>query len=921
VVYSPPSCGLPKGHDRQRDPPRHGSALEFEIEAFNLPGQPMADGIRSYRFGPPLLVAFLAAAPVQAQIVTDGTVGPKVSLRGGEIEIGADLGTRRGDNLFHSFEKFGIATGQSATFTGPGAIKNVISRVTGGEVSNIDGKLASRVGQADLYFLNPAGVMFGPNATLDVPGSLHVSTAHELRFADGARFSALDKTGSGLTVASPEAFGFLDRPPGRIAVDQSQLYLLPGKTLSLVGGDINISGRTQPPIMAENGMVNLTAIATGEVQTTNGAVTRGQLGTVLLTQKDQGIPKHAVIDVRGDGGGGIRIQSDKVLVVNTLILADNLGDQKGTGRIEIRADTILIRQSRMTADTFGAGNAGTITIDAGNLELHAGGLIRTATFSDGNAGSIDIRTGRLLTTSDGSTLVTGISSSAQAGSTGAGGSVTVTAGELQVRNSSEVRSSTFGRGPAGTVTIYADKLLVSGDGAVFLTGIVSTANRVSSGAGGNVTITAGDLQVRNGGEIGSSTFASGNAGTVTIQADRLFVSGDGSPWFTGIRSSAEAGSTGQAGILTVTARELELQDGGEIGTRTAGSGDAGLVKVNADHLIAHSNGSPFVTGITSDTTRGSTGHAGSVAVTARELELLTGGFISTGTSGLGNAGQVTVNATRLLVSGTDAAGNPSAISSAAEAGSTGAGGAVNVQARSILLQDQGVISTQSFGTGPGGLLTVTATDTLQLDNAAIQTKTETANGGDLVLAVGRLFDQHDSTVTTSVAGGTGSGGNIIIDPPLMVLNNSRIEANAQRGAGGNITIRAGQLIRTPNSVIQASSAQSVSGTITVTAPNTDVAGSLVVLPGTLFDVSSELREACAARGGRPASSFNAGGRGGLPPDPGAPLAANSFGQSPGQQAATGSPAPSSRPTQAVKPITVSGIPQPVLGSPRLTCRG
>src|SRR3954464_12463344 len=185
----------------------------------------MSDGFRSRRLDPLLLVALLVAGPVQAQIVTDGSVGPKVSLRGGEIEIGADLGSQRGDNLFHSFEKFGIATGQTATFTGPDTIRNVISRVTGGEVSNIDGKLASRVGQADLYFLNPAGVVFGPNARLDLAGSLHASPAHELRFADGARFSALDKTGSGLTVAPPEAFGFLDMPPGRIAVEHSQLRL------------------------------------------------------------------------------------------------------------------------------------------------------------------------------------------------------------------------------------------------------------------------------------------------------------------------------------------------------------------------------------------------------------------------------------------------------------------------------------------------------------------------------------------------------------------------------------------------------------------------------------------------------------------------------------------------------------------------
>src|ERR671910_1478533 len=194
----------------------------------------MSDRVLSPRLGL-LLAALLAAAPVQAQIVTDGTLGPKVSLQGGEIKIGADLGSRRGANLFHSFEKFGITTGQSATFTGPGDIKNVISRVTGGEVSNIDGKLASRIGQADLYFLNPAGVIFGSNATLDVPGSFHVSTAHELRFADGARFSAVDKAGSGLTVAAPEAFGFLNKPPGRIAVERSELRLQPGRTLSLVG--------------------------------------------------------------------------------------------------------------------------------------------------------------------------------------------------------------------------------------------------------------------------------------------------------------------------------------------------------------------------------------------------------------------------------------------------------------------------------------------------------------------------------------------------------------------------------------------------------------------------------------------------------------------------------------------------------------
>src|SRR4051812_6826626 len=199
--------------------------------------------------------------PAQSQIVTDGSLGPKVSLRGGQIEIGAALGTRRGDNLFHSFEKFGVATGQTATFTGPETIRNVISRVTGGETSLIDGTLSSKVGQADLYFLNPAGVVFGPNAHLDVPGSLHVSTAHELRFADGSRFSAVDQAGSSLTVAAPETFGFLDQTTGPVRVEQSRLQMTPGKTLSLIGGDVDIAGGPEGFISAEGGTVNLAAIA------------------------------------------------------------------------------------------------------------------------------------------------------------------------------------------------------------------------------------------------------------------------------------------------------------------------------------------------------------------------------------------------------------------------------------------------------------------------------------------------------------------------------------------------------------------------------------------------------------------------------------------------------------------------------------
>src|SRR3954447_799274 len=127
-----------------------------------------------------------------ADVATDGTVGRKVRLGGKNVTVGADLGQVRGKNLFHSFERFDVPARGSVTFTGPNGLDNVISRVTGGRASRIDGTLASKVPGADVYLVNLSGIVFGPGANLDVPGSFHASTADELRFRDGARFGAKD---------------------------------------------------------------------------------------------------------------------------------------------------------------------------------------------------------------------------------------------------------------------------------------------------------------------------------------------------------------------------------------------------------------------------------------------------------------------------------------------------------------------------------------------------------------------------------------------------------------------------------------------------------------------------------------------------------------------------------------------------------
>jgi filamentous hemagglutinin family protein len=413
-----PGCGASKGHARQHDPSRHESALEFEIvvQSGGVTGQQMSDRVRSHWLGPSLLAALLATGPVQAQIVTDGSVGPKVSLSGGEIKIGAELGSRRGDNLFHSFEKFGIATGQSATFTGPGAIKNVISRVTSGAVSQIDGTLASKVGQADLYFLNPAGVMFGPNAKLDVPGSFHISTAHELRFADGARFSALDKTGSGLTVAPPEAFGFLDQPLERISVQGSQLQVPPGKALSLAGGDIDIAGGSSPTISAGSGTVTLTSIAgAGQSWISDGAVNAVRQGAIRLSN-------NARIETSGEESGTVRIRGGTLTLEQSTVVANNTGERNSSGGIDLQSASLTIDNSRVSSEARGSGRGGNVTVQAGAILVRNGAAIQTRTVGTGDGGAVEISARSIHLSNGGevSTESTGLDSYA-----GLGGPITI----------------------------------------------------------------------------------------------------------------------------------------------------------------------------------------------------------------------------------------------------------------------------------------------------------------------------------------------------------------------------------------------------------------------------------------------------------------------------------------------------------------
>src|SRR3954453_16937302 len=397
-----------------------------------------------------------------AQIRTDGSVGPARSLLGPSFAIGADLGKQVGPNLFHSFTTFNVGNGETATFTGPSSFFNIISRVTGGQTSQVDGQVASTIPGANLFLLNPSGWVFGPHATLNVQGSVHVSSTDHLHFADGTRLPAGTPTGSSFTSAPPEAFGFLGSRSGAITVTGSQLTTPVGKDLSLVGGPVRIEGGQ---VMAPAGKLHIASAASAGTINLNGREAPAQTAPAYGPVTVSGNAVADVVDPSGQrGGGAVQVRGGAVLIDGSTVGARNSSNQPG----------------------------GTVSVKADALTLRGGGTLTTSAQTGGDAGAISVQTtGSINVNGDGTSRLTGISSAALAGSSGRTGSVSVASGgELRVTMGGTLGNQTNGTGRADPVSVTAPKITVDATGSLAPSTIGSLVNSGSLGDAGPVTVTA-----------------------------------------------------------------------------------------------------------------------------------------------------------------------------------------------------------------------------------------------------------------------------------------------------------------------------------------------------------------------------------------------------------------------------------------------
>lgn len=600
------------------------------------------------------LALILYAGSLSAQVTLDGTLGRAGALPGPDYVITADRGQQVGNHLFHSFQTFSLHRGESATFSGPASVNNIIGRVTGGQASQIDGVVRSTIPGASLYLLNPAGILFGKNARLDVPGSVHLSTADFVRFSDGNRFDARTAANSVLTVAPIEAFGFLDRAPGRITVNSSFLQVPDGQTLSLIGSDLTVTNGT---LYAPTGRLNIAAVGSaGEIMpTTQGLELRGfdRLGTFTLTHAAEH-PRPTVdlgpvfgrvelgnLDASGAGGGTLFIRSGEWRNQGGWVFADTYGRENGGGiDVALRGEMRLTGEARLTAATLHAGQAGDITLEVGTLRLDEGAFISTAAWfenfrgGDGGDLTVNAREAVVITGRNHLGEPSTLSADALVHSNGDAGSIRVTTPVLIVREGGAIQSAALGLGAGGDITLQAETLLVESGGYV-------SARTSGPQDAGTIVVEVGTLALTGGGHIATTTeLGAGQGGDLRVNArEAVIITGSGAEGeVSGLYARALSEATGHAGAIQVAAPQLTLDHRGQI-TGEAEHTSGGVITLQVDH-IKLLNGSQITSSVQGD----DRSEGGNVTLNSVNIIALNGSRQITAQAKQGRGGHILVNA-------------------------------------------------------------------------------------------------------------------------------------------------------------------------------------------------------------------------------------------------------------------------------------
>jgi filamentous hemagglutinin family protein len=717
-----------------------------------------------------LPVTCLLPSSAIAQITPDGSVGTSVSQTGLDFTITGGTRPSNGPNLFHSFNQFSVPMGGSATFNNAADVVNIFGRVTGGNVSNIDGILRAN-GAANLFLINPAGIIFEPNASLNIGGSFVGITANTIKFADGTEFNVSSSASSTLLTVSVPVGLQMNNNSGAIQVQgnghtltaqhplfapyiptglHSGLAVPPGRTLAVVGSNIELDGGI---LMAPEGRVELGSVTQGQVRLTD-TTSRLTLNYADVSSfGDVNLKQRSLVDVNGMDAGSIQVQGRNVSLTDGSVLwVQNRGLQ-AAGAIQVNATQALEVQGS-TPDAFISSS------------------IWNETVAPGSGGNIQLTAPRIL-------IAEGASVSAKTYSSAQGGQIILNTTNLEVLGYKPQLPEIFSA--IGTFTL-------------------------GQGSAENIAIATQQMTLHAGGFVGSGTLNAGQAGDVNVYADAIALSGATPALIPSLIASSTLGRGGNSGNLTINTRILSLANSGLVSTSSIGTGSAGNLVINASEAIdigGRYSPDVYVSAISSAVSFPSLGYAqafnltgtpigsaGNIVVRTPQLRLWDAATINTTNEAIGNAGTVQIVANSILL---DRDANITAFTR------DGEGGNVEIQAQSLILRRSSQISATAGGLGNGGNVSINASIIVGFENSDIIANAVKGRGGNIQITAQGIFGlkfrpeltpENDITASSQF----GVNGTVQISTPgidpdsgLVELKLDLVDSSQQivTGCGGN----------------------------------------------------------------------------------------------------------------------------------------
>lgn len=860
------------------------------------------------------------SALAQSNITVDNTLGadttvvtPSVNINGINSEV-ISGGATRGVNLFHSFREFNVDSGRGAYFTNTAGIENILTRVTGTNPSKIFGILGVIGGHANLFLMNPNGIIFGENARLDIRGSFVGTTANGIALTNGDIFSAnpLKPIPFQLLNVNPNAFLFnqiANQQINSIQVNKATLSVPNSRSLLLLGGNVSLDNGT---LQAPNGAVELGGVAgSGKVGLASRDNNLALSFPLDIQRADVSLLNNASVNVIDIGAGRVGVTARNIdLLEGSTIFAgigkgltasSSLGGDvtlDATGTVKINQQSQIVN----VVNTGGVGSAGNIYIRAGDISINnvarkpnstVEPALNTQPQGKGRGGDVSLEaTGSIsLIGQDVSPEDKVISTFSIRNGLG-GGDISLKAnGSISLSNAFLVSSSFSDVRGAGNISLQGNESVSLGDNSQL------AAISFNRGNSGNITVQSnGSVSLRNSfllTEIGSEDArfpaARGNAGDITILGRSVSILG-------GSLVSSRANSGERSGNIQINAQEfVEISgkkpspsplnprrkpEASELRTRNErrARGAAGNISINvSDGTLGVSDGGS----LTADTLSAYRG--GNITINAHRVLTNNGRFL-TSTSSSGDAGDIEIQAHEISITHQpNDSKSTSGIFANTSRNAIGKGGNVNMTTEQLTVQDGSQVTVSSQGRGSAGSLFVRA-NSLTLDNEGkLQAATASGEGGNIDLQVRDFILMRRNSLISAEAGNNANGGDITINAPSGFIlavksENSDIIANADQGKGGRITITSAGVYGlqkrpelTDLSDINASSqaGPQLNGTVEINNPSIDPSQGLVNLPVDI--VEPQVSQVCQAGANRDENRFVITGRGGLAASPTEPL--------------------------------------------------